>query len=174
MRNWRQEMIVCDIMLLRHQGPFLAIKHVTFAVGTTLDALQKGAYVQRGWRWCFLIIPVCVLLSVTIRLCLNTSSGAKASDLRLVDELKKMDYIGSSMLTASVVMILVALSTEGAPKSPAWSDPEIMVPIVLGVLGVAVFASWKCSKYCAYPIMPHSVFSNRTTSLAFDLTTIHL
>jgi hypothetical protein len=119
-------MIVCDIMLLRHRGPYLAIRHVTFAVGTTLDALQKGVYVQRAWRWCF-IIPVCVILSVTIRLCLNTSSGAKASDLRLVDELKKMDYIGSSMLTASVAMILVALNTEGAPKPPAWSDPEIVV-----------------------------------------------
>jgi hypothetical protein len=161
-------------MLLRHRGPCLALRHVIFAVGITLGPLQKGVYVQRGWRWCFLIIPVCVLLSVTIRLCLNTSSGAKASDLRLVDELKKMDYIGSSMLTASVAMILVALNTEGAPKPPAWSDLEIVVQIVLGVLGVAIFASWKCSKYCAYPIMPHSVFSNRTTSLAFDLTTIHL
>jgi MFS family permease len=33
------EMILCDIIPLRKRGPYLAIKHITIAVGTTLGPL---------------------------------------------------------------------------------------------------------------------------------------
>jgi MFS family permease len=166
------EMIVCDIIPLRKRGPYLAIKHITFAIGTTLGPLLRGVFAEHGWRWCFLInMPICAISLVTIWFYLNVDGGANSSEVILLKELKKIDCIGSSMLTASAVMILVALSTGGAPKP--WSDPVIVIPIVLGVLGLAAFAFWKRSKYCAHPIMPPSVFSNRTTNIAFALTTIH-
>jgi EmrB/QacA subfamily drug resistance transporter len=166
------EMIICDIIPLRKRGPYLAIKLVTFAIGTTLGPLLGGVFAEHGWRWCFLInIPICAISLVTIWFYLKVGGGANASEVNLLEKLKKIDCIGSSMLTASVVMILVALSTGGAPKP--WSDPAIVVPIVLGVLGLAAFAFWERSKYCPYPIMPPNVFSNRTTNIAFTLTTIH-
>jgi EmrB/QacA subfamily drug resistance transporter len=166
------EMILCDLIPLRKRGPYLAIKHVTFAVGTALGPLLGGVFAEHGWRWCFLVnIPICIISLIVIWFYLNVGGGAKASEVKLMNELKKIDYIGSSILTASVVMILIALSTGGVPKP--WSDASVVVLIVSGMLGLVVFAFWERSKYCKYPIMPPTVFSNRTTNIAFTLTTMH-
>ncbi|CAN9184181.1 unnamed protein product [Alternaria alternata] len=121
------EMILCDIVPLRKRGPYLAIKHVTFAIGTTLVFVKE--------------------------------------------ELKKVDYVGSGMLTGSVLMLLVALSTGGAPRP--WSHSSVVVPMIFGVLGLVGFGFWERCSYCKYPIMPPHIFSNRTTNIAFALTTMH-
>jgi EmrB/QacA subfamily drug resistance transporter len=166
------EVILCDLIPLRRRGPYLAIKHVTFGVGTTLGPLLGGLFAEHGWRWCFLVnIPVCAISLVVIWFYLRVGSGTKASNASITAELKKVDYIGSSILTASVIMILVALSTGGAPQP--WSHPSVMVLLVLGAIGLIVFVFWERSAYCEYPIMPPKVFSNRTTNIAFTLTTIH-
>jgi MFS family permease len=166
------EVILCDLIPLRRRGPYLAIKHVTFGVGTTLGPLLGGLFAEHGWRWCFLInIPVCTISIAVIWFYLQVGSGAKTGNASFMIELKKVDYIGSSILTASVIMILVALSTGGAPKP--WSDPSVVVLLVLGVIGLVVFVFWERSAYCQFPIMPPKVFSNRTTNIAFALTTIH-
>jgi MFS family permease len=166
------EVILCDLIPLRRRGPYLAIKHVTFGVGTTLGPLLGGLFAEHGWRWCFLInIPVCAISIAVIWFYLSVGSGVKTSNASFLMELKKVDYIGSSILTASVIMILVALSTGGAPKP--WSDPSVVVLLVLGVIGLVLFAFWERSAYCQFPIMPPKVFSNRTTNIAFALTTIH-
>ncbi|KAF1912162.1 major facilitator superfamily domain-containing protein [Ampelomyces quisqualis] len=166
------EMILCDVIPLRRRGPYLAVKHVTFAVGTTLGPLLGGVFAEKNWRWCFLAnIPICGISLVVIYFCLNVGGGAKANIKTVVKELKRVDYIGSSILTASVVMILVALSTGGAPQP--WSHPAVVVPIVFGAIGLILFAYWERCSYCSHPVMPPAVFSNRTTNIAFTLTTVH-
>jgi MFS family permease len=165
------EVVLCDIVPLRERGPYLAVKHVAFAVGTTLGPLLGGVFAEHGWRWCFFInIPVCVVAMVVIQLWLSVGGGI-AQEASLVKELKKVDYLGSGMLTGSVLMLLVALSTGGAPRP--WSHPAVVGPMVLGILGLIAFSFWECSAWCKHPIMPPKVFSNRTTNIAFALTTMH-
>jgi len=166
------EMILCDIVPLRKRGPYLAIKHVAFATGTTLGPLLGGVFAERGWRWCFLInIPVCAISLVVIWRWLNVGGSSTTPDTTLQQELKKVDYVGSGMLTGSVLMLLVSLSTGGAPKP--WSHFSVVIPMVFGILGLIGFGFWERCSYCKYPIMPPHVFSNRTTNIAFALTTMH-
>jgi MFS family permease len=166
------EMILCDIVPLRKRGPYLAIKHVAFAIGTTLGPLLGGVFAEHGWRWCFLInIPVCAISLVVIWRWLNVGGGITTAEISLRQELKKVDYVGSGVLTGSVLMLLVALSTGGAPKP--WSHVSVVIPMVFGILGLIGFGFWERSSYCKYPIMPPHVFSNRTTNIAFALTTMH-
>lgn len=166
------EMILCDIVPLRKRGPYLAIKHAVFAIGTTLGPLLGGVFAEHGWRWCFLInIPVCVISILIMCFWLHVGGGIKMRDARLLDELKKVDVGGSLLLTSSVILVLVALSTGGAPHP--WTHPAILVPLILGLVGFVVFAFFQRSRYCAHPIMPPHIFSNRTTNIAFALTTIH-
>jgi hypothetical protein len=75
---------------------------------------------------------------IVIYFYLNVGGGAEVSRATILKELKKVDYIGSSILTASVVMILVALSTGGAPQP--WSYPAVVAPIVVGAIGLVIFA----------------------------------
>ena len=166
------EMILCDIVPLRKRGPYLAIKHVAFAAGTTLGPLLGGVFAEHGWRWCFLInIPVCAISLVVIWRWLNVGGSNTTPETTLRQELKKVDYVGSGMLTGSVLMLLVSLSTGGAPKP--WSHFSVVIPMVFGILGLISFGFWERCSYCKYPIMPPHVFSNRTTNIAFALTTMH-
>jgi MFS family permease len=166
------EMILCDIIPLRKRGPYLAIKHVAFSTGTALGPLLGGVFAEHGWRWCFLVnIPVCGLSLVVIWLWLRVGGGIKAKDGTLWQELRKMDYIGSGMLTGSVILLLVPLSTGGA--SHPWSHPIIITPMAIGGVGFISFIFWERSTYCKQPIMPPHVFSNRTTNISFALTAMH-
>jgi MFS family permease len=166
------EMILCDIIPLRKRGPYLAIRHVTFAIGTTIGPLLGGVFAEHGWRWCFLVnIPICGISLLVMWFFLRVSGGAKSSNATLMEELQKIDYIGSGILTVSTLMILLALSTGGAPQP--WSHPAVVIPLILGFLGLVIFAFWELSTYCKHPIMPPRVFSNRTTNIAFTLTTMH-
>ncbi|PSN75598.1 MFS general substrate transporter [Corynespora cassiicola Philippines] len=166
------EMVLCDIVPLRKRGPYLAIKHVVFAVGTTLGPLLGGVFAEHGWRWCFFInIPVCAISAVVIWKWLNVGGGIKTNDIKMTEELKKIDIWGTALLTASVVMVLVALSTGGAPRP--WTHAQILVPLVLGLLGLVAFPFYECSQWCKHPIMPLRIFSNRTSKIAYILTTLH-
>ncbi|KAF9697648.1 hypothetical protein EKO04_004524 [Ascochyta lentis] len=166
------EMILCDIVPLRKRGPYLAIKHVVFAVGTCLGPLLGGVFAELNWRWCFYVnIPVCFVAFVIIYLWLDVGGGIRSREVSVLAEFKKIDYAGTALLTFSVVMLLISLSTGGAPNP--WSHWSILTPMVLGLLGFVSLAFWERSSCCKHPIMPPHVFSNRTTNITFALTTIH-
>jgi EmrB/QacA subfamily drug resistance transporter len=166
------EMILCDIIPLRRRGPYLAIKHAVFGVGTCLGPVLGGVLADRHWRWCFYInIPICVVAVFFMYIWLNVGGGINTKEVAIMDELKKVDFVGNFLLTASLISVLVALSMAGAPHP--WTHPAILVSLILGLVGVVAFAFFQCSTYCKHPIMPPHVFSNRTTNIAFALTTIH-
>lgn len=166
------EMILCDIVPLRKRGPYLAIKHIVFSVGTCLGPLLGGVFAELNWRWCFYInVPVCFIAFVVVFMWLDVGGGMKAQEVSVLDELKKIDYLGTGLLTFSVVMLLISLSTGGAPNP--WSHWSVITPLVFGVVGFAGLAFWERSARCKYPIMPPHVFSNRTTIISFVLTAIH-
>ncbi|KAF5853860.1 hypothetical protein GGP41_006677 [Bipolaris sorokiniana] len=159
------EMVLCDIVPL-------TIKHISFAAGTTLGPLLGGVFAEHGWYWCFLInIPVCIISLAIMWVWLSVDEGVTYGEVSIGDNLKKIDYIGSGILTGSVLMLLVALSTGGAPWP--WNHSSIVTLVVLGTLGLISFIVWERSRFCKYPIMPPHVFSNRTTNIVFALTVIH-
>lgn len=166
------EMILCDIVPLRKRGPYLAIKHIVFSIGTCLGPLLGGVFAEINWRWCFYInVPVCFIAFVIIYLWLDVGGGMKAQDVSVLSELSKIDFLGTALLTFSVVMLLISLSMGGAPHP--WSHWSVITPMVFGVVGFVGLACWERSARCKYPIMPPHVFSNRTTIISFVLTTIH-
>ncbi|RAR05438.1 MFS general substrate transporter [Stemphylium lycopersici] len=181
------EMIICDIIPLRKRGPYLAIKHVAFAAGMTLGPLLGGVFAEHAWQWCFLInIPVCGVSLVVIWFWLRVGGGSVNAPTStnngdddkdgppkpsFIQEMKKVDYIGSAILTVSILLLLVALSTGGAPHP--WTHASVLTPLIFGLLGTIVFAIWQRSPRCKYPIMPPYVFSNRTTNISFFLTALH-
>lgn len=166
------EMILCDIVPMRKRGPYSAIKHLVFAAGMTLGPLLGGVFAERNWRWCFLVnIPVCVVAITIIYFWLVVGGGIEARDGNVRAELKKMDVVGTLLLTMAVILVLVPLSMAGALHP--WGHPVIVTPLLLGLVSFVGFGFFQRSKYCVHPIMPPRVFSNRTTNIALALTTIH-
>jgi hypothetical protein len=137
-----------------------------------MGPLLGGVFAEHGWRWCFWInLPVCALSIVLMWFWLHVGGGIKTKDVKMVEELRKIDGLGTSILTTAVVLVLVALSTGGAHYP--WSHATTVVPFVFGLLLLIVFPFWERSKRCKYPIMPPSIFANRTSATAFALTSIH-
>lgn len=166
------ELILSDLVPLRQRGAYMSIKHFVFAVGTATGPLLGGAFAEHGWRWCFWInLPVCIVSIILLWVCLRVGGGVKAKDVNIIDELRKIDGWGTSLLTSTIVLILVPLSLGGA--SHPWTHAAVIAPLVVGILGLIAFPFWERSKYCSFPIMPPSIFSNRTSATAFALTAIH-
>ncbi|KAF2472431.1 MFS general substrate transporter [Lindgomyces ingoldianus] len=166
------ELILCDLVPLRKRGTYMAIKHVVFAAGTTIGPLLGGVFAEHGWRWCFWInIPVCGLAIILMFFCLKVNRGVKTKEVKVIEQLRRIDGWGSSLLTCSVVLILVSLSTGGAPYP--WTSATVLAPLIIGLFGLMIFPFFEASKWCHSPIMPPSIFNNRTSATAFALTAIH-
>ncbi|KAK5651270.1 hypothetical protein OQA88_12678 [Cercophora sp. LCS_1] len=163
------ELILCDIIPLQKRGHYVAIKAAVYALGTTVGPILGGVFAERNWRWCFGVnIPVCVGALVLMWLWLQVSSGGCCGR---VGDLKRVDGVGILLLTGSVVLMLFALSVGGAAFE--WTAPVVLVSLVVGGVGVVLFALWERSRWCRFPIMAPYIFSNRTTVAAFVITVVH-
>ncbi|KAK0658089.1 major facilitator superfamily domain-containing protein [Cercophora newfieldiana] len=175
------ELILCDIIPLQRRGHYVAIKAAVYALGTTVGPILGGVFAEKNWRWCFGVnIPVCAMSLVLMWMWLQVSNGKgltgedASSDSGRTSALRKflrVDFIGISLLTMAVVLILFSLSSGGAAL--AWDDPLIITTSVVGGVGVVAFAFWERSRWCTHPIMPPYIFSNRTSAAAMAVTTIH-
>jgi hypothetical protein len=86
--------------------------------------------------------------------------------------MKRIDWIGNLILIPSLVSILLAL-TDAGTKSP-WSSFRIIVPLVLGFVGLIAFQIYESSPFCIEPTVPTRLFNNRTSLTAYILTFIHI
>ena len=163
-------LIISDIVPLRERGTFQALLLIAVLVGTASGPLAGGIIVQHtAWRWVFLLnLPVggLALLLVVTFLKVNYSK-----DSTIKEKFKRIDYIGNGIFVGSVVSILLALTWAGATYP--WSSIRVILPLILGFLGLGFFICYESSKYCLEPTMPLQLFRNRNTAAAFTLTFIY-
>lgn len=87
------------------------------------------------------------------------------------EKVKRIDYVGNAILIAGIVSMLLALSWGGTIH--AWSSYKVIVPLIMGFLGMVLFHVWEALPWCIEPTVPPHIFSNRTTSTALVLAFIH-
>lgn len=166
------ELILCDIIPLKRRGHYVAIKAAVYALGTTVGPLLGGVFAQTNWRWCFGVnLPICVIALVLMWFWLQLNSGNSWKGLTALQQIGQVDFIGISLLTTAVVLVLCSLSLAGTVYS--WSHPSIVASLGGGFAGTVAFIFWERSRRCARPIMAPHVFSNRTTIAALAITAIH-
>ena len=166
------ELILCDIIPLRKRGHYMAIKAAVYALGTTVGPLLGGVFAQTNWRWCFGInLPICFFALVLMWFWLQLKSGYSWQGVSWLRRISRVDFVGIALLTASVVLILCALTLGGTVHS--WSEPPIVASLAGGGSGIVAFIFWERSQRCPNPIMAPHVFSNRTTVAALAITAFH-
>ncbi|KAI9597194.1 major facilitator superfamily domain-containing protein [Syncephalis fuscata] len=156
--------IVSEIVSLRDRGKYQGILITTFAISSVIGPLLGGAFTDHiSWRWVFYInlpLGAASMLIIMLWLKLPPPKGS------MVDKLKKIDYVGTLLVSAATVCLLLALSWGG--QSYAWSSPIIIsllvVSAVLSILFVVV------EFYLAsQPIMPRQLFHHRNVFIPFIL-----
>lgn len=67
------------------------------------------------------------------------------------DKLKRIDLMGNSLLVASTVSVLIALTW--ADSEHPWSSYRILVPLVIGLVGLVGFFFLEGSRWVPEPVM---------------------
>ena len=168
--NMMIDLIVCDIVPLRERGNYLGIIFAVFSVGTSMGPFIGGVLVTNStWRWVFYInLPIGGVALVLLIAFLHVNYKKEST---LIDRIMRIDFIGNAILIASVVAILFATAYGGTRY--AWSSWRIIVPLVLGFIGMGFYQVYESSNFCLEPTTPPRLFSNKTSSTAYFLTFVH-
>lgn len=84
---------------------------------------------------------------------------------RILSKLKRIDYLGNAILMASSVSVLIALTWAG-PIYP-WSDARVLVPLLVGLVGLVGFCVYEGSGIPETPVIPLRLFPNRTSIIVY-------
>jgi dipeptide/tripeptide permease len=169
--NMLAHVIISDIIPLRERGKFMAIIYLAISVGTGIGPLAGGLIVERStWRWVFLLnLPVGGLALGMVILFLKVTHNS--GTLTTTAKLKRVDFIGNAIFIPAIVTILLGL-TWGGTEYP-WSSFKVILPLVIGFVGVGVYLAYEWSKYGVEPTTPRRLFTNRTTVAALLLALVN-
>ncbi|OGM48768.1 hypothetical protein ABOM_003024 [Aspergillus bombycis] len=147
------DIVVYDLVPLRERAQVTAFIFVVFAVGSSIGPFIGGALTQHvTWRWSFYIsLPIAGTAIVLMVLFLRVESKKQAT---FAEKVKRIDCFGGT--------------------SNAWSSWCIIVPLVLGLVGLIVFYLVHMSpRLCPEPTIPPHFFANRTSLAAFIISFLH-
>lgn len=82
----------------------------------------------------------------------------------LAEKLRKIDFVGTVLFVGSLASFLIPL-TWGGVLYP-WNSWRTLVPLIIGACGLAVFAYYEV-RFAADPIIPPTIFQNRTATVSF-------
>ncbi|SPO28316.1 related to tetracycline efflux protein (otrb) [Ustilago trichophora] len=144
--------VVGDVVSLRERGTYQGLLGVVVAISNAGGPLIGGALSSVGWRWCFIIavpIGLVALISVIILLPLKKVEGSVKS------KLAKIDYLGTALVLAGTVLLLLGLNWGG--QQYAWSSPHVLVTLILGAIIFVVFTIVE-ARVAALPLVPMRLF----------------
>ena len=141
----------------RELGKYSGMFGAVFGVGTVAGPLIGGVLVDTswlGWRWCFFIgIPFTLAAIYMLQRTLH---------LPVVrNEKTKIDYLGAFLIVSGVSTLLIWSSLAG--QKFEWASGWTAGLVTLGVLLLA--AAVRVEATAHDPIVPLSIFRNRTVSL---------
>ncbi|KAJ1926627.1 hypothetical protein IWQ60_003635 [Tieghemiomyces parasiticus] len=152
--------IVSDIVPLNKRAPFLAGFGGIFAISSVAGPLMGGAFTEHvSWRWVFYInLPIGAVTLFAIIFFLRIPRKPEP----ILVKLRRVDYLGTFLLVAGIVLILLATMWGG--KDYPWDDKRIISFFVVG--GVLIVGFVFAEMYVAVePILPMRLFRNRNIAL---------
>ncbi|KAF2716474.1 MFS general substrate transporter [Polychaeton citri CBS 116435] len=162
--NMILDIILSDLVPLRERGVYIAITLVVLTIGTSMGPFVGGAIVEKtSWRWVFYVnLPFGVISFVLLFMFLQVGHEKEASWRK---KLERIDFVGNTLLMVSTTTLLYAL-TYGGSRYP-WLSTEILLPLLFGFGGLAVFALFEQFGWAKEPVIPLRLFRCRTTLVVF-------
>ncbi|KAI9016252.1 major facilitator superfamily domain-containing protein [Phycomyces nitens] len=154
------KIVVADYVPVRYIGLYQSLLGISWGLGYIVGALLGGyAATESGWRtvfWMALGISVIALVLIFFSIQGHTHTGA------LTQELAQLDIGGMGLWIAGIVCLVLALSWGGTTY--AWNSSVVLSLLCVSGVLLVVFCAWEY-KWAADPIIPHTIFTNRSTVL---------
>lgn len=166
--NVMTPIVVADLVPLRDRSRFMSIIFTFYSIAFSIGPVVGGALVDHSsWRWIFYLnLPVTGLSLLLLFFFLHVPYNATFDSTML----RRVDITGNALLIASVVSVLIALNWAGSEYP--WSSCRVIVPLVIGLLGIGGFLVLESTTLILEPTMPFRIFSNRTSLPTFGLAFI--
>lgn len=162
------QIVIASMVTPRDRGKYFGYLGAVFAVATVSGPLIGGLLVDAtalgdalpgfmsgdAWRWCFYVgVPFAVVAFLVLQ---------KTLHLPTVKRDVSIDYIGATLLTGGVSVLLIWVSLGGS--SFAWASAASIGMVIGGIalLALFLFAETRVRE----PIIPLHLFKDRTTSIA--------
>lgn len=148
--------VITDIISPRDRGRYVGIMGAVMSVGTLGGPLLGGVITDTlGWRWTFYVgVPLAAVAFVVLQQTLNLPPLPK----RRV----RIDYLGAFLIAAGVSALLVWVSLAG--QQFGWLSWQTAALVGAGV--VLIVAAVRVEARAAEPVIPLSLFRNRTLTLS--------
>lgn len=163
--------ILSDLVSVRERAKFQSVLLVTAAIGGAIGPFIGGLIALHGqWRWLFWMNLPFGGVMLLMQYCFLHMPRTTQDNSTLLQKLKQIDWIGSMLLSASAIAILLALSW--ADASYPWSSWQILVPLLIGFVGMVCFHIYESSPLCLVPTIPGQLFTNLTAAVGLINTFI--
>ena len=151
-------LVLTDLVPLRSRGMWQGLGNIVYTVGLGLGGVLGGSISHRwGWRWAFLILTPMTAVSM-LGIWYFLPSTIQSKDQSVIGSLRRIDFLGSLLLTVALALLLWALNSE--MKDSHW---RLICAIALPLSGVilALFLLVE-ARYAMEPIIPVVLLANRT------------
>lgn len=161
------EILVTDLVPLRHRGAWAGVIGAMWALGSVTGPVIGGAFAAVEWRWIFYLnFPFIGISYIMVPLFLRLSRPKG----NLAQKLRRVDWTGSVLFVGSTTGFLIPLTWGGVMYE--WTSWRTLVPLIVGIVGLIAFGVYE-RFVPAEPLLPASLFSNRTIVLGYLFAILH-
>lgn len=123
-------MIITETVPISRRSISIALIAVAYSVACAIGPIIGSLFTEKvTWRWCFYInLPFGFVAGVSLLLSYNPPRPKG----KLLARLKCIDYFGSVLLTAGLLLLMVGLSVGG--NQYEWVSAPVLLMLVLGVM----------------------------------------
>jgi EmrB/QacA subfamily drug resistance transporter len=148
--------IIGDMFTLEERARMQAFFSGVWGLSSVIGPVIGGFVTdQLSWRWVFFInLPIGIAASVIIGFALKEPKGKPKPTI---------DYLGATLLTVSISMLMLAL-VEGGGSVATLFSPENLALFVGGVILLVLFV-W-VEQRAKDPVIPFRLFRNKTVSVS--------
>lgn len=153
--------VTSDLIPLRRRGLWQGYGNLVFGMGMGFGGVFGGLLADRlTWRWAFLLqVPFIVVSTVLVWFLVDIPVNPSTKPA-----LRRIDFLGSSLLVASLVLFLLGLNTGG--NQLPWSHPLIITSLVLSLVILVLFMYLEAhEKWIPEPVLPVALIAKTRTVL---------